>query len=31
MLSTKPADWKPENGEDFGGLFAQAMTVKCRP
>jgi ABC-type uncharacterized transport system substrate-binding protein len=31
MLSTKPADWKPENGEDFGGLFAQAVTVKCRP
>jgi ABC-type uncharacterized transport system substrate-binding protein len=31
MLSTKPVDWKPENGEDFGGLFAQAVTVKCTP
>lgn len=31
MLSTKPVDWKPENGEDFGGLFAQAITVKCTP
>ncbi|MGE3872765.1 MAG: DUF1007 family protein [Parvibaculaceae bacterium] len=31
MLATKPVDWKPENGEDFGGLFAQAVTVKCAP
>jgi ABC-type uncharacterized transport system substrate-binding protein len=31
MLATKPVDWKPENGEDFGGLFAQAVTVKCTP
>jgi ABC-type uncharacterized transport system substrate-binding protein len=31
MLSTKPVDWKPDNGEDFGGLFAQAVTVKCTP
>lgn len=31
MLSTKPVDWKPDGGEDFGGLFAQAITVKCMP
>lgn len=31
MLSTKSIEWKPENGEDFGGLFAQAVTVKCAP
>jgi ABC-type uncharacterized transport system substrate-binding protein len=31
MLSTKPVDWKPDGGEDFGGLFAQAVTVKCTP
>lgn len=29
MLSTKDKTWKPENGEDFGGLFAQPVEVKC--
>ena len=31
MLSTKGADWKPENNEDFGALFAQAAAVQCKP
>lgn len=29
MLSTKDREWKPENGEDFGSLFAQPLTVTC--
>lgn len=29
MLSTKGRDWKPDNNEDFGGMFAQAAVVKC--
>ena len=29
MLSTKDKTWKPDNGEDFGGLFAQPVEVKC--
>jgi ABC-type uncharacterized transport system substrate-binding protein len=29
MLSTKGADWKPENAEDFGALFAQAVSIAC--
>ena len=29
MLSTKDKNWKPDNGEDFGGLFAQPVEVKC--
>ena len=29
MLSTKGRDWKPENGEDFGSIFAQALVVSC--
>jgi ABC-type uncharacterized transport system substrate-binding protein len=29
MLSTKGAEWKPENNEDFGALFAQPVTVAC--
>lgn len=29
MLSTKDKEWKPENGEDFGSLFAQALVVSC--
>ena len=29
MLSTKGKDWKPENNEDFGSLFAQAGIVEC--
>ena len=29
ILSTKGADWKPENAEDFGALFAQAVSIAC--
>ncbi len=29
MLSTKGKDWKPDNNEDFGGMFAQAAIVEC--
>jgi ABC-type uncharacterized transport system substrate-binding protein len=29
VLSTKGRDWKPENNEDFGGMFAQAAIVEC--
>ena len=29
MLSTKGKDWKPENNEDFGSMFAQAGIVEC--
>lgn len=29
MLATKGTDWKPENNEDFGALFAQPVTVSC--
>lgn len=29
MLASKGVDWKPENGEDFGSLFAQALVVTC--
>jgi ABC-type uncharacterized transport system substrate-binding protein len=29
MLSTKGADWKPENNEDFGALFAQPVLIEC--
>ncbi|MDE2385343.1 MAG: DUF1007 family protein [Alphaproteobacteria bacterium] len=29
MLSTKGRDWKPENNEDFGSMFAQAAEVSC--
>jgi ABC-type uncharacterized transport system substrate-binding protein len=29
MLSTKGTDWKPENNEDFGALFAQPVTISC--
>jgi ABC-type uncharacterized transport system substrate-binding protein len=29
LLSTKGKDWKPENNEDFGGMFAQATVVEC--
>ena len=31
MLSTKDKQWKPENGEDFGSIFAQAVLVSCKP
>jgi ABC-type uncharacterized transport system substrate-binding protein len=30
MLSTKGADWKPEVSEDFGALFAQAVSIACK-
>jgi ABC-type uncharacterized transport system substrate-binding protein len=30
MLSTKGPDWKPENAEDFGALFAQPVTIQCK-
>ena len=30
MLSTKGPEWKPENQEDFGALFAQPVTVQCK-
>ncbi len=30
MLATKGTDWKPENNEDFGALFAQPVTVQCK-
>ncbi len=30
MLSTKGPEWKPENNEDFGALFAQPVTVQCK-
>ncbi len=29
MLGSKGRDWKPENNEDFGGMFAQAAVVEC--
>lgn len=29
MLSTKGPDWKPENNEDFGAMFAQPVTIQC--
>ena len=29
MLSTKGKDWKPDNNEDFGSMFAQAGIVEC--
>lgn len=30
MLATKGTDWKPENDEDFGALFAQPVTIECK-
>ena len=29
MLATKGKDWKPENNEDFGALFAQPVLIQC--
>lgn len=29
MLATKGTDWKPENGEDFGAMFARPVLVTC--
>ncbi len=31
MLSTKGTDWQPENNEDFGAMFAQAVAIECTP
>ena len=30
MLSTKGKEWKPENNEDFGAMFAQAVSIACK-
>lgn len=30
MLSSKGPDWKPEEQEDFGALFAQPVTIQCQ-
>ena len=30
MLSEKGKDWKPENAEDFGAMFAQAVSIACK-
>lgn len=30
MLATKDKSWKPENGEDFGALFAQPVVLTCK-
>lgn len=30
MLSTKGKDWQPENNEDFGAMFAQAVAIECQ-
>lgn len=30
MLATKGTDWKPENNEDFGAMFAQPVTIECK-
>lgn len=29
MLSSKGTDWKPETEEDFGAMFAQAVSIAC--
>ena len=29
MLATKGKDWKPEVAEDFGAIFAQAVSILC--
>jgi ABC-type uncharacterized transport system substrate-binding protein len=29
MLATKGKDWKPDTAEDFGAVFAQAVTIEC--
>lgn len=31
MLASKDKAWKPEQAEDFGGLFAQPVEIKCAP
>ena len=30
MLSEKGPDWKPENNEDFGAMFAQPVLIQCK-
>jgi ABC-type uncharacterized transport system substrate-binding protein len=30
MLSSKGTDWKPETAEDFGAMFAQAVSIACQ-
>ena len=30
MLSEKGKDWKPEVSEDFGAMFAQAVSIACK-
>jgi ABC-type uncharacterized transport system substrate-binding protein len=30
MLSTKGKDWKPDTNEDFGAMFAQAVSIDCK-
>lgn len=30
-LADKPADWQPEQPQDFGSLFAQSVSVSCKP
>ena len=30
-LADKPADWQPEQPQDFGSLFAQPVSVSCKP
>jgi ABC-type uncharacterized transport system substrate-binding protein len=30
MLSSKGTDWKPESAEDFGAMFAQAVSIACQ-
>lgn len=31
MLASKDKAWKPDQAEDYGGLFAQPVEVKCAP
>jgi ABC-type uncharacterized transport system substrate-binding protein len=29
MLASKGRDWKPDDNEDFGAMFAQPVTIQC--
>lgn len=31
QLADKPADWQPDKPQDFGSLFAQSVSVSCKP
>ncbi len=31
QLADKPPDWQPEQPQDFGSLFAQPVSVSCKP